>query len=52
VIERESQEVLNKLTEHDFQDALEHGRRAGDGASMRNVTTSKMLVASRLKVSF
>jgi hypothetical protein len=51
-IEVESQVVLNTPTEHDFQDAFKIGRRAGNGAYTRKGTTSRMMVISRLKVSF
>jgi hypothetical protein len=46
VMEAESQAVLNTLTEHDFRDAFKNVRRAGNG------TTSKVMVASRPRVSF
>jgi hypothetical protein len=52
VNEAESQAALNTLTEHDFQDALKNGRSAGNGAYAQNGTTSRMMVASRPKVSF
>jgi hypothetical protein len=52
VIEAELQAMLNTLTEHDFQDALNNGRSAGDGAYARNGITSRVMVASRPKVSF
>jgi hypothetical protein len=52
VIETESQAVLNTLTEHVFQDALKNGRSAGNGAYARKGTISRVMVASRLKVSF
>jgi hypothetical protein len=35
VIETESQAVLNTLTKHDFHDASENGRIAGNGAYAR-----------------
>jgi hypothetical protein len=35
MIVAESQAVLNTLTEHDFQDAFENGRSAGNGAYAR-----------------
>jgi hypothetical protein len=46
VIETESQAVLNTLTEHDFQDAFKNGRRAGNGAFTRKMTTWRVMVAS------
>jgi hypothetical protein len=53
VIEAESQAVLNTLTEHDFQNAFKNCRRAGNGTYARTKgTTSKVMVASRPKVSF
>jgi hypothetical protein len=48
----ELQEVLNTLTEHDFQDAFKNDRDAGNGALMRMRTTSRVMVASRPKVRF
>jgi hypothetical protein len=35
MMETESQAVLNTLAEHDFQDAFQNGRRAGNGAYER-----------------
>jgi hypothetical protein len=52
VIEAESQAVLNTLTEHDFRMHLQNGRSAGNGAYAWKGTTSKVMVASRPKVSF
>jgi hypothetical protein len=52
VIEAKSQAVLNTLTEHDFQDAYNNGRSAGNGAYARKGTTSRVMVPSRPKVSF
>jgi hypothetical protein len=52
VMEAESQEVLNILTENDFQDAFKNGRRAGNGEYARVKTPSRMMVASRPKISF
>jgi hypothetical protein len=52
VIKAESQAVLNTLTEHDFQDALlKNGRSAGNGAYAQKGTISRVMVASRPKVS-
>jgi hypothetical protein len=48
----ESQTVPNSLTEHDFQDALQMSRNAGNGAYARMGTASRVIVARRLKVSF
>jgi hypothetical protein len=44
--------VLNTLTEQDFQDAFKNCRSAGNGAYWRKGTTSRVMVASRPKVSF
>jgi hypothetical protein len=52
VFEAESQAVLNTHTEHDFEDAFKHGRSAGSGAYVLKGTTSRVMVASRPKVSF
>jgi hypothetical protein len=52
VFEAELQEVLDTLTEHDFQDAFKNGRSAGNGAYERKRTASSVMVASRPKVSF
>jgi hypothetical protein len=52
VIEAESQAVLNTLTEHSFQDVFKNGKSADNGAYARKKTTSKVMVASRPKVSF
>jgi hypothetical protein len=52
VIEAESQAVLNTLTEHDFQDAFKNCRNAGNSVYGRKGTTSRVMVASRPKVSF
>jgi hypothetical protein len=52
VMEAESQAVLNTLTEHEFQDAFKNGRSAGNGTYGRKGTTSRVMVASRPKVSF
>jgi hypothetical protein len=51
VIEAESQEELNTLIEHDFQDALKNGRSSGNGAYLRKGITSRVMVVSRSKVS-
>jgi hypothetical protein len=52
VIEAESQAVLNTFTEHNFQEAFNIGRRAGNSAYARKGTTSKVIVAGTPKVSF
>jgi hypothetical protein len=53
VMEAESQAVLNTLTEHDFQDASKKiNRSSGNGAKGRNGTTTRVMVASRPRVSF
>jgi hypothetical protein len=52
VIKAELQVVLNTLTEHDFQDVFKNGRHAGNGTYARKGTTSRVMVASRPKVSF
>jgi hypothetical protein len=52
VIEAESQAVLNTITEHDFQDLSKNGRSAGNGVYARKGTTSRVMVASRSKISF
>jgi hypothetical protein len=52
MIETELQAVLNILTEHDFQDALKNGRSVRNGAYVWKGTTSRVMVASRPKVSF
>jgi hypothetical protein len=51
VIEAESQAVPNTLTEHDFRDAFKNGRSAGNVAYRRNGSTSRVIVASRPKIS-
>jgi hypothetical protein len=52
VIEAELQAVLNTLTDHNFQDAFKNGRSSGNGAYAHKRTTSRVMVASRPKVSF
>jgi hypothetical protein len=52
VIEAEPQAVPNSLREHDFKDALKNGRSAGNGVYTWKGTTSRVMVASRPKVSF
>jgi hypothetical protein len=51
-MEVESQAVLNTLTEHDFQDAVKNGRSVGNGAYAWKAVTLRVVVASRLNVSF
>jgi hypothetical protein len=41
--------MLNTLTEHDFQDAVKIWQSAGDDGHVQKVTTSRVMVASRLK---
>jgi hypothetical protein len=48
VMKAESQAVLNTLTEHDFQYAFKKWQKRW----RLKGTTSKVIVASRLKVSF
>jgi hypothetical protein len=48
VIEAESQAVQNNLTEND----LKNDRSSGNGAYVRNGTISRVMVASRPKVTF
>jgi hypothetical protein len=43
--------LLNILTEHDYQDAFEHDRHAGNNASAQKRATLRVMVASRSKVS-
>jgi hypothetical protein len=50
VITAESHALLNILTERDFQDAFKSGRSTGNGAYMQKGTTSRVMVAIRLKV--
>jgi hypothetical protein len=52
VIEVESQAVLNALSEQNFQDAFQNGRSNGNSAYAPKGSTSKVMVASRSKVSF
>jgi hypothetical protein len=52
VVDAESQAVLKTLTEHDLQDAFKNCTRAGNCAYARKGTTSRVIVASRPKVSF
>jgi hypothetical protein len=44
--------MLNTLTEHDFQDAFKNSRIAGNGAYAVKETTSRVMVASKPKVTF
>jgi hypothetical protein len=50
VLEAESQAMLNTLTEHDFWDALKKWQN--NSAYVQKGTTSRVMVASRHKVSF
>jgi hypothetical protein len=52
LVEAKSQAVLNTLTEHDFQNAFENGKSAGNGAYARKGTASRVMVACSPKVSF
>jgi hypothetical protein len=52
VMEAVSHAVLKTLTEHDVQDEFKHGRSAGKDAYTRKGATSRMMMASRIKVSF
>jgi hypothetical protein len=52
VIEIELQAVLNTVREHDFQDAFKNGRSTGNGAYAWKGTTSRVVVASRSRISF
>jgi hypothetical protein len=51
VIETES-EVPNTLAEHYLQDAFKNGRRAGNGSCVWKGGYSRVMMASRPKVSF
>jgi hypothetical protein len=51
-MEAELHGVLNTLTESNFQDAFKNDRSAGNCAYVQKGTTSKVMVASRHKVSF
>jgi hypothetical protein len=51
-IEAESQAVLNTLTEHEFQDAFKQQQKRCHDAYIQMGTTSRMMVASRPKISF
>jgi hypothetical protein len=50
VMDKESQAVLNVLTEHDFQEVFKNGRSTGNGAYARNRTTSRVILLSQPKV--
>jgi hypothetical protein len=50
-MEAESQAVLHTLREHNFQDAVKNGRSFGNGTYSRKGTTSRVMVASRSKVT-
>jgi hypothetical protein len=49
MMDAESQAVLNM--EDDFQEAIKNGRSSGNGAYVRMGNTSRVMVASRSKVS-
>jgi hypothetical protein len=52
VIDTESQEVLNTLREHDFQDAFKTWQKRWEMCKRAEGTTSRVMVASRPKLSF
>jgi hypothetical protein len=52
VIEAESQAVLNTPTEHNFQDTFKKSRNSINDGYARKGTTSRVMMASRSKVSF
>jgi hypothetical protein len=52
VIKTESQAVLNTLTGHGFQDAFKQWQKRWKRCIARKGTTTRVMVASRLKVSF
>jgi hypothetical protein len=52
VIEAELQAVLNTLIEQNSQHPLKNGRSSGNSAYAWKGDTSRVVVASRLKVSF
>jgi hypothetical protein len=52
VIKTELQALLNTLTEHNIQDAFKNGRSTENGTYAQKGTASRVIVASRLKVSF
>jgi hypothetical protein len=52
VTEAESQAALNTLTEHDFQDVFKNGRSAWNSIYTWKGTPSRVMWASKPKVSF
>jgi hypothetical protein len=52
VMEADSQAVLNTLTEHDFLNAFKKWQKRWERCIRAEVTTSKVMVASRFKVNF
>jgi hypothetical protein len=52
VMEADSQAVLNTLTEHGFHDAFKNDRSAGNGVYTQKGTTSRVMLASKPKVSY
>jgi hypothetical protein len=50
VIEAESQVVLNTVTEHNIQDPFKNSKSTENGTYTQKGTTSRVMVASRLKV--
>jgi hypothetical protein len=51
-MDAESQVMMNAPIEHNFQDAFTKGRSAENGVYAWKGTTSRVMVASRPKVSF
>jgi hypothetical protein len=51
-MEAESQEVLNTIAEHDFQNAFKNGRRPRNRAYALKGATSGVMVASKPRVGF
>jgi hypothetical protein len=49
-METESQEVLNTLTENHSRDAFKNGRSAWNAVYRLKGTTSRVMMASRLKL--
>jgi hypothetical protein len=52
VIEAESQAMLNTLTEHGFLDAFKYWQKRWKRCTLAERTSSRMMMASRPKVSF
>jgi hypothetical protein len=51
MIEVTSQAVPKTLKQHNFQDAFQNDRSAGEGAYARKGTSSRVMVASKAKVN-